>query len=181
MSVLLQFGSDPFNSRYEDLEGRSVFSLSLASPSPTLIIRLTREPQWAQQHPGVMGPERSWFYFGPPSGGNLADFRVERVSPGYVVYGNNRISLPMAHLVRQQRAGSTSRYFTAQSGRDYKWRISETRMECLYNRTTLAIWELSHPEDEHHARLTIKPQGLPLITEIITTLILNRMYLELKW
>lgn len=25
--VLLQFGSDPFNARYEDLEGRSAFTL----------------------------------------------------------------------------------------------------------------------------------------------------------
>lgn len=48
-------------------------------------------------------------------------------------------------------------------------------------RTTLAVWELSHPEDEFHARLTIKHSGLPLVTEIVTTLLLNRMSQALSW
>jgi hypothetical protein len=48
-------------------------------------------------------------------------------------------------------------------------------------RTCLAVWELSHPEDEFHARLTIKHSGLPFVTEILTTLTLNRMAQALLW
>lgn len=115
-----------------------------AAQSPNLVIRLARHIPWAQQYPNVMGPENAYFYFGPET------------SPGYIVYGNNRISLPMSHLSRQQREGSTyvvlfscsahgkgsesqfshellsSRYFTAQSGRHYKWRITPHRMEVRF-------------------------------------------------
>ncbi|KAJ3906558.1 hypothetical protein F5879DRAFT_797391 [Lentinula edodes] len=200
--VLLQYGTDPFNNRYEDPEGRLAFSLSLASQSPNLVIRLARHIPWAQQYPNVMGPENAYFYFGPET------------SPGYIVYGNNRISLPMSHLSRQQREGSTSRYFTAQSGRHYKWRITPHRMEvpmanmiysadeflfcsiplsylpynervychCMDGRTCLAVWEaVPSTEYDYDARLTLRPSALMLITEIMTTLILNRMYLALNW
>ncbi|KAF9068146.1 hypothetical protein BDP27DRAFT_1327698 [Rhodocollybia butyracea] len=168
--VLLQFGTDPFNNRYEDPEGRLAFSLSLGSELPNLVIRLARQIPWTQQFPNVMGPENAYFYFGP---GN---------TPGYIVYGNNRISLPMAHMSRQQREGSTSRYFTAQSGKHYKWRISPQRMECMDGRTSLAVWEaLPSNENDYDARITFRPSALMLITEIMTTLILNRMYLALGW
>lgn len=102
-----------------------------------MVLKLTREGTWANQHPGIMGPDNSYFYFGPAN------------SPGYIVYGNNRISIPMSYLSRQNRTGSTyvdglqltdrvpvahrfchrSRYFTSQSGKHYKWRITSTRME----------------------------------------------------
>ncbi|KAG6836491.1 hypothetical protein H0H93_007590 [Arthromyces matolae] len=101
--------------------------------------------------------------------------------PGYIIYGNNRNTLPMTHFIRQHRDGSTSRYYTSQNGKDCKWRISPTRWELLDGRTTLAVWELSHPDDEFHARLTIKTPGLPVVTEIVTTLTMNRMAQELRW
>ncbi|KAJ3781069.1 hypothetical protein GGU11DRAFT_380094 [Lentinula aff. detonsa] len=168
--VILQFGTDPFNNRYEDSEGRLAFSLYLASQSPNLVIRLARHIPWAQQYPNVMGPENAYFYFGP------------EMSPGYIVYGNNQISLPMSHMSRQQREGSTSRYFTAQSGRHYKWRITPHRMECMDGRTCIALWEaLPSTDFDYDARVTLRPSALMLITEIMTTLILNRMYLALNW
>ncbi|KAF9030460.1 hypothetical protein BDZ89DRAFT_949630 [Hymenopellis radicata] len=166
--ILLQYGSDPFNSRYEDVEGRSAFTLH-ASETPNLVIKLTREALWAQQHPTIMGPSNSYFYFGP------------RNSPGYVVYGNTRVNVAMAYLLRQQREGSSSRYFMSQSGKLYKWRISQQRMECMDGRNVVAVWDLSHPDHEHHATLTIKPAGLLFVTEILTTLILNRMAQDLNW
>lgn len=58
-------------------------------------MRLTREAAWSQQHPSIMGPDNSFFYFGPGP------------SPGYIVYGNNRTSIPMGHFTRQRREGST--------------------------------------------------------------------------
>jgi hypothetical protein len=104
-------------------------------------------------------------------------------------------SLPFAPFCR-------SRYFMTQSGRSYKWRITPQRMEvcqtclwesnnltesgfhhqCMDGRTTLAVWELNnHPDGEYYARLTIKTSGFPLVTEILTTLILNRMSRWLAW
>uniref|UniRef100_A0A0W0FLR4 Uncharacterized protein n=1 Tax=Moniliophthora roreri TaxID=221103 RepID=A0A0W0FLR4_MONRR len=167
-TVLFQMGTDPFNSQYQDAEGRLAFTLSLASQHPNLVIRLTRETPWSTQHPTIMGPEKSYFYFGP------------QMTPGYVMYGNNHITIPMSHLCRIQREGS--KYFTAQSGKHYKWRISPHRMECIDGRTCLAAWELlPFPESEFQARVTLSPAALGFITEIMTTLVLNRMYLWSNW
>ncbi|KIY68417.1 hypothetical protein CYLTODRAFT_261770 [Cylindrobasidium torrendii FP15055 ss-10] len=167
--VLYQFGVDPFNARYEDAEGRPAFTLSLAAEAPNLVIRLARDVTWAQLHPAIMGPANAFFYFGP------------RNAAGYIVYGNNRVNVPMPYLTRQQREGSQSRYFTTQSGKVYKWRIASQQMECTDGRNTVATWEQGSPDEEVDARLTIKSHGLPIITEIVTTLILNRMARELNW
>jgi hypothetical protein len=51
----------------------------------------------------------------------------------------------------------------------------------LDGRTTIAAWELGQPEDIFSARLTIKHSGLSMVTEILTTLSLNRMALSLDW
>jgi hypothetical protein len=48
-------------------------------------------------------------------------------------------------------------------------------------RSTLAVWELSAPTDEFDARLTIKHTGLAIVTEIMTTLTINRMSESLGW
>ncbi|KAG5651261.1 hypothetical protein H0H81_009305 [Sphagnurus paluster] len=112
--VLLQFGDDPFNNMFEDVEGRRAFT---AGFNPNAVIKLTREAEWSQQHPSIMGPVNSYFYFGP------------EYAPGYIIYGNNRNTIPMPYFIRQRREGSTSRYFTSQNGKDFKWRITPTRME----------------------------------------------------
>lgn len=115
--VLLQFGDNPFTARFEDLEGRAAITLEEAASAPNIIVKLTREAPWADRHEGILGPANSYLYFGPSQ------------SPGYVVYGNNRNSIAMPHFLRQNRENTTSRHFTAQSGKDYKWRITPTRME----------------------------------------------------
>lgn len=96
-----------------------------------------------------------------------------------------------------------SRYFRCLNGKDYKWKIGSHRMEvrplssyslavfpsqfflfsqCFDGRSTiLAIWEVSTPDQEHYARLIIKPNAMPLITEIVTALIVNRLALALSW
>jgi len=54
--------------------------------------------------------------------------------------------------------------------------------QCMDGRTTLAVWELSnHTDSECYARLSIRASGLALVTEILTTLILNRMSQWLSW
>jgi len=169
MYVLLQFGEDPFSSKFEDLEGRPAFSVKEVERNPNLLVRLTREPEWSQQHPNIMGPNKSFLYFGPDR------------SLGYLVYGNGPTQ-PMSNSIRQKREASTSRYFTAQNGKDYKWKTSPTRMECVDGRSNIiAVWERSQPEDEHHARLTVRPQGLAIVTEILTTMTLNHISQNLRW
>lgn len=54
-------------------------------------------------------------------------------------------------------------------------------LQCMDGRNLVAVWDLSHPEHEHHATLSIKPAGLLFVTEILTTLILNRMAQDLNW
>lgn len=53
--------------------------------------------------------------------------------------------------------------------------------QCVDGRSTIAVWELSDPEDEYHARLTVKASGLAIVTEILTTLTLNRISQFLNW
>lgn len=55
------------------------------------------------------------------------------------------------------------------------------KFQCLDGRSTVATWELSQPEDVFGARLTIKHSGLTMVTEILTTLFLNRIALNLDW
>ncbi|KAH9910936.1 hypothetical protein B0H21DRAFT_896558 [Amylocystis lapponica] len=151
--VLLQFSADPWNARFEDLEGRLAFTVTMVDENPNLIMKLTREAPWAQQHSDIMGPSNSYFYFGPNR------------TPGYL-----------------KREASTSRYFVAQNGKEFKWKVAPQRYECVDSKgTTMAVWETSQLEDEFHARLTIKNAALAVVTELMTTLTLNRIAQVLNW
>uniref|UniRef100_A0A8H7Y009 DUF6593 domain-containing protein n=1 Tax=Psilocybe cubensis TaxID=181762 RepID=A0A8H7Y009_PSICU len=167
--VLYQYGDDPLSHRFVDTESRLAFTMSVAR-NPNPVIRLTRESTWSQLHPSIMGPDNSFFYFGPES------------SSGYIVYGGGQIHIPMNYFLRPgKREGSLSRYFRCQNGKDYKWKIGSHRMECVDGRTVLATWEVSQPDKDYHAILTIKPNAMALITEIATSLVLNRVALALGW
>jgi len=74
--TLLQYGADFYALRFEDLESRHAFTVSMVDEDPNLILKLTREAPWAQRHPDVMGPSSSFFFFGPSR------------TPGYLAYGN---------------------------------------------------------------------------------------------
>ncbi|KAF7984740.1 hypothetical protein HWV62_11684 [Athelia sp. TMB] len=137
-------------------------------PVSNAVIRLLREAPWEEQHSEIQGPQAAVYYFGPDKG------------PGYVMFGNAP-KITMVDMMLHKKDSSTSRYFKSQSGKECKWRLSPRRMECIAGRTTLALWELSEPEDIFHARLTIQPAGLPIVTEIVTTLTLNRMVATLDW
>ncbi|KAF8625018.1 hypothetical protein AX15_005589 [Amanita polypyramis BW_CC] len=167
--ILFQYGDNPFNLNMKDLEGRLACTVEEAGRNPNAIIRLTREAPWAQQHPSIMGPDNAFYYLGP---GNR---------PGYIIYGNNRSHIPMADLIKKKNEGSSSRYFTTMAGRECKWKKGSKKMECIDGRSTIAIWELSNPDDEHSAKLTIKPAGMAVVTEILTTLVLNLMADTMGW
>ena len=54
--------------------------------------------------------------------------------------------------------------------------------QCFDNKgVVIASWERSQLEDEFHARLSVKHPGLSVITEVLTTLILNRIAQTLNW
>ncbi|KAF9035913.1 hypothetical protein BJ165DRAFT_1355188 [Panaeolus papilionaceus] len=162
--TLLQYGDDPLRHHFIDTENRPAFSM-LVAQDPNLVLRLTRETAWSSQHPSIMGPDNSFFYLGPES------------TAGFIIYGNNASNIPMNFFLRPGKREQS----LAQSGKDYKWRIGSHRMECFDGRTVLATWEVSSPEHEYYARLHIRQNALPLITEIVTALILNRMALALSW
>ncbi|EGO02135.1 hypothetical protein SERLA73DRAFT_177918 [Serpula lacrymans var. lacrymans S7.3] len=166
--VLLQFGADPFNLKFEDLEGRPAFTVKEVEENPNLVVQISREADWRQQHPDIMGPNNSYLYFGPSK------------SPGYLVYGNGPTQSMMG-TIKQKKEGSTSRYFPAQNGKEFKWRVMPQKMECMEGRNIIAVWELSQPEDIFTARLTIRHPGLATVTELFTALSLNRMAQALNW
>jgi len=167
--VLLELASDPFCTNFQDLDQRPAFSVKEVEQKPNLLVRVTREPQWSQQHPDIMGPSSSFLYFGPAK------------TAGYLVYGNSPTQ-PMTGSIRQKKGVHNVRYFMTQSGKELKWKISDHRMECLDGRAVVAVWEPIHNSDKnHYARLTVKHSGLPIVTEIVTALILNRMAEALKW
>jgi hypothetical protein len=115
--VLLEVGSQPYFTTFQDLDGRLAFSMLVRCPTtcflvaakwrlpeltstfdhrndveqkPNLLVRLMREPQWSQQHPEIMGPNTSFMYFGPEK------------SSGYLIYGNGP-NQPMNSSVRQKK------------------------------------------------------------------------------
>jgi hypothetical protein len=53
--------------------------------------------------------------------------------------------------------------------------------QCTDGRNVLAMWELSPPGEDFYAQLTVKHHALPIVTEILTTLSLNRMAQHLHW
>ncbi|PPR03444.1 hypothetical protein CVT26_007860 [Gymnopilus dilepis] len=168
--TLFQYGDDPLSHRFIDHEGRPAFTIHQVERYPNPVVRITREAEWAQQHPSIMGPDNSYLYLGPES------------TAGYIIYGSNQTQIPMNFFLRPgKREGSLSRYFRCQNGKDCKWRIGSHRMECLDGRTTLATWEVSPPNQEYYARLIIRPNAMHLVTEILTTLVINRMALALGW
>ncbi|PIL37617.1 hypothetical protein GSI_01311 [Ganoderma sinense ZZ0214-1] len=138
--------------------------------NPNLIMKIARETPWASQHSDIMGPPNSYFYFGPNR------------TPGHLIYGNSTYQT-MAQARHRKKESSTSRYFWAQNIREYKWRvISPQRLECVDPKGNLiALWETSQLADPFAAKLTIKHAALPIITEIVTTLILNRIAQVSNW
>lgn len=63
-------------------------------PIANVVIRLTREDDWAQNHPDIMGPRNSFFYFGPSR------------STGHLIYGNTP-EQAMADSMIQKKDTST--------------------------------------------------------------------------
>jgi len=88
----------------------------------------------------------------------------------------------MTDSIRQKKGVDNVHYFTAQNGKELKWKISNERMECFDGRTVIAVWErVAQLHKDYRGSLTVKHSGLPIVTEIVTSLILNRMADALNW
>ncbi|KAF9476720.1 hypothetical protein BDN70DRAFT_153736 [Pholiota conissans] len=168
--TLIQWGDDPLRHHYIDHEGRMAFTVKEVDRNPNILIRVARETAWSQHYPSVLGPDNAYLYLGPES------------TMGYVIYGNNPTNFPMHYFLRPgKQPQSTSRYFRCQNGKDYKWKVTTHRMECFDGRTSIAVWDVSHPSEEYFAKLVITQKGMGIVTEILTSLIVNRMCLALGW
>jgi hypothetical protein len=53
--------------------------------------------------------------------------------------------------------------------------------QCTQGNTIIASWERSGADPNCNATLTMQHAALPVATEIVTTLVVNRMRLELGW
>lgn len=54
-------------------------------------------------------------------------------------------------------------------------------LQCFDGRTSIAVWEVSPPREEYFAKLMITEKGMGIVTEILTSLIVNRMCLAFGW
>ena len=59
--------------------------------------------------------------------------------------------------------------------------ISSDDPQCFDGRTLLATWEVSPPREDYFASLVVRERGMSIITEILTSLIINRMAMALGW
>jgi hypothetical protein len=53
--------------------------------------------------------------------------------------------------------------------------------QCLCGNTLVAVWETGSLSSGIDSRMTIKPAGLPTVTEIMTTFALHRIAQALNW
>jgi hypothetical protein len=47
--------------------------------------------------------------------------------------------------------------------------------------SVIAVWDIAQISDPFSARLTVKHTGLSIVTELLTTLTLNRISYAFKW
>jgi len=120
---------------------------------PNRVIRLVRDTAWAQQHPTVLGPDRSHFYMGP----------VDAMHMGYLMYGGGTSKFQMRTMLEPGKKEEwvyyrtsiglcaflhnsllfiyvsyiltlfsiRSRYWKSQNNVYYKWKVSSHRMEVM--------------------------------------------------
>ncbi|KAH6912412.1 hypothetical protein BKA70DRAFT_1370058 [Coprinopsis sp. MPI-PUGE-AT-0042] len=167
--VLRVYGDDPLAHRFADAEGTHAFS---ADRNPNTVVKISRDSAFTQKHLSIIGPDNSFLYLGPNNSG-----------VGYALYGGNTTQFLMAHFRQPgKKEGSISKYWRALNGKDYKWKVySEHKMECKDGNSLLATWEITPPAEEHFAVVTLKPSALPLITEVVTSLAVNRIAQAYSW
>lgn len=70
----------------------------------------------------------------------------------------------------------------APAGRVFVMQALRCRRQCIDSKgNTIALWETSQLTDPFAAKLTLKPAALLIVTEIVTTLTLNRIAMVSNW
>ncbi|CEL63922.1 hypothetical protein RSOLAG1IB_05687 [Rhizoctonia solani AG-1 IB] len=158
-TVLFDSTGDLFNNEFIDAEGRVIYKLATLHTQPN-VTQLERTKERLALHPSE--PWRAVMQFG--NGGELGH-----------LYLGERPATPMAtYLKRKSGLPGRSRFFVAVDGNEYQWRPGSRRIECYdKNDRLIALyeWLLDGPS---HARLEIKIGGWHILSEIMTTLLLNR-------
>ncbi|KAF8602575.1 hypothetical protein BDV93DRAFT_509127 [Ceratobasidium sp. AG-I] len=154
--ILFDTTGDLFDNEFKDVEGRVMYQLETLQNQPR-VTQLTRTQERLALHPTE--PWRATMHFGAADG------------LGHLQLGEREV-VPMANYLR--RKGSAGRYFVAVDGNEYQWRPASRRLECYDKNDRLIAmyeWLLDGPS---HARLEIKIGGWHILSELISTLLLNR-------
>ncbi|KZV93067.1 hypothetical protein EXIGLDRAFT_717606 [Exidia glandulosa HHB12029] len=157
----------------EGPSGLLAFSFSNIFHNPD-ISRVRREDAWAGLKPDVSGPRDALLEWGP--GQTL----------GSIAFGS-RPRGTMASWINKKRdasrVGKVSRYFSIQ-GSEYKWKIDSERWECVDSAgRSLAVWTRvqDNAMPNYHGKLVVHDAGYLVITEIVATLVLNRIAAVKGW
>ncbi|KAG8678377.1 hypothetical protein FRC09_019886 [Ceratobasidium sp. 395] len=180
-TILFDTTGDLFDNEFTDADGRVMYKLVTLQSQPR-VTQLTRSQERLALHPTE--PWQATMHFG--SSGELGQLHL----------GEREVA-PMASYLRR-KATSGGRYFVAVDGNEYQWRPGSRRLEVreqyydpqpqidhaltprfvnvqCYDKNDRLIalyeWLLDGPS---HARLEIKIGGWHILSEIITTLLLNR-------
>jgi len=107
-------------------------------------------------------PASAWLYF-------TSEDKME----GYIKFGS-REPTSLAEHVAQAHPSSSSRWFTGLDGQRYKWKPASRSLHCYDAKDRLlAVYEYG-VDDVFFAKLDIKQGAENMVTEIVTTLLLNR-------
>jgi len=157
---------------YEDEQGQPAFTINFNTAEVNGISIVKREKRWSQFHPlAGRGPEMAFLHWGPMQ------------SPGHLYIGNVSYSQPMKEfLVVGKKQNSVSRYFDSREGRRYKWKANGNTLELLDKRKNqIALWNPNDRDLNGRPLLTISEAGLHMSTEIIMTLLLNKVSKDQSW
>lgn len=171
--VLWVYGDDPMRHKLADVEGTHAFTVNVVSQSPNsmTVVKVSRDTDFAHKYPSILGPDNSFLHLGPNNRG------------GYALYGGNTTQYPMANFRQTgKHKDSVTKYWLAMNGKTYKWELySPHKMECKDDISLLASWETTPATEKHFAVVTLEPAALPLITEILTSLVVNRIAQANGW
>ncbi|KDQ15465.1 hypothetical protein BOTBODRAFT_173944 [Botryobasidium botryosum FD-172 SS1] len=147
------------DNEFRDSQVRTAYFIQAVRQEP-VATKITRMTDWiaAPDHE----PWCTWLYF---SSGTAMQ--------GWIKFGSQSPT-PMGDHLRPLAPTSSTRCYTGLDGREYMWRHASRRLECYDNQERLlAVYEYLL-DDVYFAKLDIKWGAEPLVTEIVTTLLLNR-------
>ncbi|KAF8180213.1 hypothetical protein BJ912DRAFT_634858 [Pholiota molesta] len=203
--TLIQWGDDPLRHHFIDHEGRMAFTVKEVDRNPNIIIRVARETAWSQHYPSVLGPDNAYLYLGPEStmgyviyGNNPTNLAMhyflrpgkqpQTISRYFRCQNGKDYKWKVTSHRMEVRAHSSAAVSFVFASVDYfpssalaMADAPHFTLQCFDGRTSIAVWEVSPPREEYFAKLTITQKGMAIVTEVMTSLIINRMCQALGW